>query len=894
MKLNIKRSILILSILSILFLSIAMVSASDISADSSDIYLDEPYNLHSNVIYDGAGTDGDSGNDGTDIEGTDGDDGTGTGGTDGDDGTGTGGTDGDDGTGTDGDGANDGEGPSTDERKSSNINYELNNTVYYGEDVNIYANLTDEEGNLIDENFKVSVFNDVTDLIMVTLKGHGTITIPASSFNGNEFYDVEFNFNGTEEYAPSVIYTNFEVISRENTNVVLDSYPDSSKINSTKFIFTLMDENGNVINDTVDIYTNEEYSTSILTNGDENEVVLSNLNLGENTILIKYNGSDKYNGSENSFDVIGYEKETNLLLDAPDVLVGNNAQITLNLTDDDGNIVDGEIIVTVEEEYYGEEGYVPFSDEYLVIGKGTIIIHQSKLAEGKTYYVRAKYDGNLTHSSSIAYDYFTCQDRGTEIEIDGRLTSDDEDVVLKIALFDKIEEMIAGEINLTVFDNESNPVVDTITVNTNEDDFVEVNLGKLPFGHYKINASFAGNDKYNATELEDYLHVFKAVDLNIEASDVLNGESQTVNFTLFADDLGLNETAYLTIFNLKNKPYYDGEINFTDGKASFELDNITEDLIIYVYYDNEMDLNGPFVTVYESAYRYASIRVLENTVVNATIEMEPDGKSIVASLKDLDGSPIANAPVSVNVSGEVSNLTTDDNGQVKIDDIPNNSTVEVKYTDSNNLEASSKILVLVNELVKSRDATKIECNNMNTVAVAKPDGRIGEYFNVNLTDGSGNPLANKEVKIGFNGVVYNRTTNETGGVRLQINLGYTGLYTFAICFLGDEDYNASYEVCVINVSRHTPKLTASAKTYKASAKTKSLTATFKTANGNAISGKSLVFIVDGKLYNAKTNSKGVATVKVSISKKGTYSCTVRSTEDGMYAATSTKFNVKIT
>ncbi|MBR5503508.1 MAG: Ig-like domain-containing protein, partial [Methanobrevibacter sp.] len=92
---------------------------------------------------------------------------------------------------------------------------------------------------------------------------------------------------------------------------------------------------------------------------------------------------------------------------------------------------------------------------------------------------------------------------------------------------------------------------------------------------------------------------------------------------------------------------------------------------------------------------------------------------------------------------------------------------------------------------------------------------------------------------------------------------------------------------------HIPKLTAPAKTYKASAKTKSLTATFKSANGNAISGKKISFTINGKTYTATTNSKGVATVKISLNKKGTYSATAKYAGDGMYKETSTKFKVKI-
>ena len=196
--------------------------------------------------------------------------------------------------------------------------------------------------------------------------------------------------------------------------------------------------------------------------------------------------------------------------------------------------------------------------------------------------------------------------------------------------------------------------------------------------------------------------------------------------------------------------------------------------------------------------------------------------------------------------------------------------------------------------IPERTLTQIQYNDMNTVAVnQKIEGRAGKYFYVNLTDINGKPLANKTVQIGFNGAIYNRTTNETGGVKLQINLGYKGTYTFAVSYLGDDNYNGSFVVAKIVVSTQKTKLTTAKKTYKASAKTKTLTATLKDASGHVISGKKVTFTVNGKSYSATTNSKGVATVKVSLSTKKTYSFTAKYAGDNMYTASSVSGKVTI-
>ena len=49
---------------------------------------------------------------------------------------------------------------------------------------------------------------------------------------------------------------------------------------------------------------------------------------------------------------------------------------------------------------------------------------------------------------------------------------------------------------------------------------------------------------------------------------------------------------------------------------------------------------------------------------------------------------------------------------------------------------------------------------------------------------------------------------------------------------------------------------------KKSAKSKKFTATLKTTAGKAIKNKKIIFKIKGKSYTAKTNKKGVATIKI--------------------------------
>lgn len=64
-------------------------------------------------------------------------------------------------------------------------------------------------------------------------------------------------------------------------------------------------------------------------------------------------------------------------------------------------------------------------------------------------------------------------------------------------------------------------------------------------------------------------------------------------------------------------------------------------------------------------------------------------------------------------------------------------------------------------------------------------------FYVTLTDANGNPLANKTVQIVVLSGTYNVTTDKDGKAGLAISMVTANSYTYAITFLGDDQYKAS-------------------------------------------------------------------------------------------------------
>ncbi len=187
------------------------------------------------------------------------------------------------------------------------------------------------------------------------------------------------------------------------------------------------------------------------------------------------------------------------------------------------------------------------------------------------------------------------------------------------------------------------------------------------------------------------------------------------------------------------------------------------------------------------------------------------------------------------------------------------------------------------------NGVKLECSDLNVTAA--PSGQ-GTYI-ITLKDVEGQPLANREISISFNNEVIKVTTDANGVAEFSFDLNKKGKYPVSIAFLGDKEHKGAFATATITIDPIKTGLTASAKTYLATAKTKSFTATLKDANGNILANKKVTFTVNGKTYTANTNAKGVATVKLALTAAKTYTVTIKFAGDSVYAASTVSAKVKL-
>ena len=200
------------------------------------------------------------------------------------------------------------------------------------------------------------------------------------------------------------------------------------------------------------------------------------------------------------------------------------------------------------------------------------------------------------------------------------------------------------------------------------------------------------------------------------------------------------------------------------------------------------------------------------------------------------------------------------------------ATITINFAESRNYKASSATI----NVVVSKKATSLTASAVTTTY------NVAKDLVITLKDADGNPISCAKVTVDLNGAK-NYTTDKNGQVKVAVGKLVPKTYTAKISFAGDDIYKASSTTAKVTVKKATPKLTSKAKTFKFEDKTKKYTVTLKDNKGNVLKNKKVTLKVNGKTYTAKTNSKGVATFKLTkLNKKGKFSAVVTYAGDKYY------------
>ena len=373
-------------------------------------------------------------------------------------------------------------------------------------------------------------------------------------------------------------------------------------------------------------------------------------------------------------------------------------------------------------------------------------------------------------------------------------------------------------------------------------------------------------------------------------ADVYNTECD--ENCLFLDSAYLTASDLITTYNSGEKLLFnfsamvdDEEISFNNVNVEIKISQNGEEIGTYRAYSGEE--RGWIVTLEPGTYN-ATLSVGPAEPANVTITVNKIDAEISTSAEDIslfvgDESAVEYALNPSDADGDI--IFTSSNPEV----VSVDSTGAIKALSEGTVTIT---ISLSSDHYNAPDATvNVEISRKTPELTATS---VTTTYNVNkdlvitLKDEKGEALSGEEVTVDLNGTK-TYTTDENGQVKIATGSLVPNTYNVKISFAGNDYYLGSDATAEVTVKKATPKITASAKTFTFEDKTKKYTVTLKDNNGNALKNTKVTLKVNGKTYTATTNSKGVATFKLSditkgkkLTKKATYNAVISFAGDKYY------------
>ena len=319
--------------------------------------------------------------------------------------------------------------------------------------------------------------------------------------------------------------------------------------------------------------------------------------------------------------------------------------------------------------------------------------------------------------------------------------------------------------------------------------------------------------------------------------------SQTVSLKVYAKDSDLVLQTENLVKIYKNESQFDAFVGAANETVLFEINGGN-----YTRTSNEngvarMNINlnpGNYTikTTYGNLTTLNTIEVLPTLIAEDLVKTFKNESQFYIALINGSGNLVSNTNILMNINGVFYNRTTNANGIAKLNINLNPGKYILTATDPlTGLQMSYDITVLPTLIAD------------NLVKYYRNDSQ----FYINLIDGDGSPVADKQIVMNINGVFYNRTTNENGTAKLNINLNpgkYILTATDPLTCL-----QMSYNITVL------PVLTAEdvKMTYLDGTQFK---ATLVDGEGEAQTGANITFNINGVFYNRTTDENGTASLNI--------------------------------
>ena len=280
-----------------------------------------------------------------------------------------------------------------------------------------------------------------------------------------------------------------------------------------------------------------------------------------------------------------------------------------------------------------------------------------------------------------------------------------------------------------------------------------------------------------------------------------------------------------------------------------------------------------------SAQAKVTVKKVNSKIISSNLNMIPNMMEYYSiTLKDASGNVISNQKVTFKVNGKTYTKKTNSKGvaKIKLKFNKNNKSykINIKFAGTNKYKAVSKTNTI--KVTYSSKTAKISAPSVTITP------KTSKTYTVTLKDGNGKAIAKQKLTLKVNGKIYTKKTNSKGQASIKVKFSSEKTYKVSVKYAGSKVYKKASATGKIKVAKTITVITAPTVS-NVPVDAKDYTVTLK-ANNKALSKQKVTITLNGKTYTKTTDSKGQATVSVSLSDEKTYPVTVTYKGTSIYKA----------
>ena len=413
---------------------------------------------------------------------------------------------------------------------------------------------------------------------------------------------------------------------------------------------------------------------------------------------------------------------------------------------------------------------------------------------------------------------------GDEIEVNVGY-SFNEDNSLNIEVIDEYERPVANKYVTITIDNE------TYNGTTNSQGMLTI-APNLTVGNHSINVEIQGKIISNTTQTS--LTVTNTTDVAIS-------DEVSVSFS-YNDDGSVN----VEVKDKYNRLVKDCEVTIVINGISYTA--TTNDKGIAVInpnkniageYEVSVKITGKNVTNSPKTIKVIPSVGISSIIVDDLKRAAGSSYDLKARLLDKNANPLQNKVVTIVINGNDYECISDEYGYVYLKNTLSEGVFKVTFENPSTGEKLTKNITIVKRITGNKDIS-IDYSYSGTY-------KIRLYADNGQVVGSG-----EKAVISINGKSTTVKSDKNGYVTFKISSLLPKTYTITAKY---KNVKVSNKIVIKQI------LKAKNMIYKRY-KVKKYTATLKTSSGIAIKNKKVTFKINGKIYNGKTNKKGIVTVNI--------------------------------